>query len=57
MAASLDSISEDQPLKEYSDWWIEVHETNYQFQKKLPVYGQMTLGELIFLLVKEIGKH
>ena len=57
MAASLDSISEDQPLKEYSDWWIEVRETNYQFQKKLPVYGQMTLGELIFLLVKEIGKQ
>ena len=37
-------------------WQIEIHETNYQFNKLLPVKGDMTIGQLIFAIVKEIGK-
>ena len=56
MAAALESVPEDENFKEHSKWWIEVYETNYQFNKRIPVYGQMTIGELIFNLVKEFGE-
>ena len=56
MAAALESVPENEVFKENSEWWIEVYETNYQFNKRIPVYGQMTIGEMIFHLVKEFGK-
>ena len=56
MAAALESVPEDEAFEEHSKWWIEIYETNYQFDKRIPVYGQMTIGELIFNLVKEFGE-
>ena len=37
-------------------WFIEVHETNYDFNKRFPVLGHISVGQLIVLVVKEIGK-
>ena len=56
MAAALESVPENEPIKDGSKW-IEVYETNYKFHKKLPVHGQMEVGQLIFLMVKEMGKY
>ena len=59
MATSLDYCDEfeelNEPLPELR-WYIEVHETNYQFTKQIPVKGDVTIGQLTFAVVKEIGK-
>jgi hypothetical protein len=45
----------DQPLTN-AGWNIQVHETNYHFEKRFPVLGDLSIGQLIVLVVKEIGK-
>ena len=60
MATSLnycDDFEEvNEPLPELR-WHIEVHETNYQFTKQIAVKGDVTIGQLTFAVVKEIGKN
>ena len=45
----------DEPIPDLR-WQIEIHETNYQFVKKLAVKGDLTIGQLILAIVKEIGR-
>lgn len=35
---------------------IQVYETNYRFEKRFPVNNAVTVGELMLLIVREIGK-
>ena len=52
-----DHSEEDGPVKLVdAGWHIEVYETNYQIRKRFPVHGKQSIGQLIVVIVKEIGK-
>jgi len=69
MASSLsflsDDVEEEMPKDALEDademprdagFHIEVHETNYHFEKRLAVHSYNTVGQLILIIVREIGK-
>ena len=58
MASSLDFLSDDseEEMPRDSGFLIEVHETNYHFEKRLAVHSYNTVGQLILIIVREIGK-
>ena len=55
MTNSDDHFEELIPLRNFG-WHIEVYETNYHFHKRFAVQGNQSIGQLIVLIVKEIGK-
>ena len=58
MASSL--ISSDdfdhEELPQDAGFHLEVHETNYHFEKRFAVHGYNTVGQLILFIVREIGE-
>jgi len=68
MASSLDFISDDildddilddveeREIPRDAGFHLEVHETNYHFEKRLAVHSYNTVGQLILIIVREIGK-
>ena len=52
-----DSVVEDshESVTE-SGFFIEIWETNYHFHKRFPVLGDLSVGQLVFKIVQEIGK-
>jgi len=52
-------ISDDFEESELQDngYYIEVYETNYRFNKRFAVHETNSVGQLILMIVKEIGKE